>query len=166
MKYRAAGITVLAFALAMAMGAVGCGIKSAPVPPEQARPARILDLRASAATGGIKLTWQRPTHYSGGRAMRDLNDFVIMRAADDGPMAPLIEIPITDQQRFQIEREFTYLDSETKMGERYRYTVIAETRDGYRSLPSNEVEFSRITPPPPPSPENFSLPTPSPLPTN
>jgi hypothetical protein len=144
----------------------GCGVKSAPVPPEQARPERILDLHAVPAIGGIQLTWGRPTHYAGGHSMRDLSGFVVMRAEGDGPFQPLLEIPVTDQERFQIEHQFAYLDGETTMGTRYRYTVVSETSDGYRSDASNEVEVTRIRPAPSPSPENFKLPTPAPLPTS
>lgn len=153
-------------ALAIAVALAGCGVKSAPLPPEMARPQRILNLRASAAAGGINLTWGRPTRYAGGQVMRDLSDFVILRGEGDGQMKALVEIPVTDQQRFQLQHQFTYLDNETKIGERYRYVVISETRDGYRSLPSNEVDFIRKPPPSPPNPENFKLPKPSPLPTN
>ncbi len=153
------------FTLAIAVAA-GCGVKSAPMPPEMARPERILNLRASVAAGGIDLSWGRPTRYTGGHAMRDLNDFVILRGEGDGQMKALVEIPVTDQQRFQLQREFNYLDSETKLGKRYRYAVISETRDGYRSLPSNEVEIIRKPPPAPPNPENFNLPKPSPPPGN
>jgi len=143
----------------------GCGVKSAPVPPEYARPERILDLRAEAASGGIKLTWLRPSRYAGGHAMRDLSGFVVMRGEGDGPMTALVEIPVSDRERFQIERQFSYLDGETRMGSRYRYGIVSETTDGNHSEPSNEVEFTRIKPPVAPNPESFRLPAPSPLPT-
>jgi len=148
---------------AVAIGLPGCGVKSAPIPPEYASPERILDLRAESDAGGIKLTWSRPTHYVGGHSMHDLSAFVIKRADGDGPMTALVNIPVTDQERFQLEDEFSYLDGETTMGNRYRYTVIAEAA-GYHGDPSNEVEFTRIKPPPPPNPANFKLPAPSPLP--
>jgi len=148
----------------VAGGLPGCGVKSAPIPPEYARPERILDLRADADARGIKLTWSRPTHYIGGHSMRDLSAFVIKRGDGGAPMTALVNIPVTDQERFQVEDEFSYLDAETTMGNRYRYTVTSEAV-GYHSDPSNEVEFTRIKPPAAPNPANFKLPTPSPLPT-
>jgi hypothetical protein len=141
----------------------GCGVKSAPIPPEYASPERILDLRAEADPDGIKLTWSRPTRYVGGHPMRDLSAFVIKRADGDGPMTALVNIPVTDQERFQLEDQFSYLDGETQIGNRYRYTVTSEAV-GYHGDPSNEVEFTRIKPPVPPNPANFKLPAPSPLP--
>jgi hypothetical protein len=149
-----------------AIGIPGCGVKSAPIPPEYARPERILSLHAAAAAGGIKLTWQRPSHYAGGHTMRDLSDFVVMRAPENEPMNALVKIPVTDQERFQVEDEFSYLDRETKMGDRYRYAVIAETSEGYHSEPSNEVAFTRIRPPLAPNPDTYQLPAPSSIPTH
>jgi hypothetical protein len=160
-----AGIAMVMIGIFVATALPGCGVKSAPIPPEYARPERILSLRAAAAAGGIKLTWQRPSHYTSGHSMRDLGGFVLMRAEGDGPMTALVKIPVTDQERFQVEDEFTYLDRETRISDRYRYAVIAETSDGYHSEASNEVEFTRIKPPAPPNPDTYQLPAPSSTPT-
>jgi hypothetical protein len=159
-------VVCLALPLAAGTCVSGCGVKGPPIAPGLVRPESVADLRASAAAAGIELAWHRPTQYTGGHTMRDLSGFVILRAEGNAQMEPLLEIPVTDQERLQIQREFTYLDGETAMGHSYRYTVIAETADGYRSDLSNEVIFTRIKPPPPLNPENFKLPTPSPLPTN
>jgi hypothetical protein len=167
MKPRAvARIAIAIITICAAAGLPGCGVKSAPVAPEYARPERILSLHAEAAASGIELTWDRPTHYNGGHMMRDLSGFVLMRAEGDGPMTALVKIPVTDQERFQVEDEFSYLDHETRMGDRYRYAVIAETSDGYHGEPSNEVEFTRIKPPLAPNPETYKLPAPAALPTD
>jgi hypothetical protein len=155
----AAGLALLAAMVA------GCGVKSAPIPPEQARPERILDLRAESVPDGVKLTWGRPFHYEGGARMRDLAGFVILRSGNGGPLKQLIEVPVTDQGRFRVAKQFTYTDRATKIDDNYRYAVISETTDNYRGLPSNEVELRRVVPPPPPSPENFVVPTPRPLPS-
>jgi hypothetical protein len=149
-----------------AVVAIGCGVKSAPVPPEQARPIAIKTLKAVSSSDGIGLTWERPQVYAGGHTMRDLGGFVIMRAeGNTAQMQPLVEIPVTDLERFQVQMVFTYDDLETQIGLHYRYAIISETTDGYRSDPSNAVEITRVKPPPPPNPSNFHLPTPSPLPT-
>lgn len=158
---------VKAGALALAFGACGwgCGIKSAPIAPELARPERVPGLRASADPTGIKLSWDRPTHYVSGHTMRDLGSFVILRGEGGGTMQPLVELPVTDQERFAVEREFSYVDGETTLDHRYRYEIVCKTLDGYPSDPSNEVDFTRIKPSPTPNPENFQLPGPSPAPT-
>ncbi len=141
---------------------LGCGVKSQPVPPEYAVPQRIVDLRGGSVPGGIRLAWARPDRYAGGAKMRDLGRFEIFRAEGHGPFQMLAEMPVTDQQRFQQQRRFTYLDSDARLGSKYRYKVFSETLDGYRSQPSNEVEIQRVKPKPPPNPENFVLPAPVP----
>ncbi|MGH7988025.1 MAG: hypothetical protein ACREQX_17310 [Candidatus Binataceae bacterium] len=152
--------------MALCVGGIcACGVKSAPVPPAQATPARIDDLRATAAPDGIHLTWGRPTQYAGGHSMHDLSGFVILRGRPGGAMQPLIEIPVTDRERFQKQHTFQYVDAETSLGDTYSYAVVSETTSGYRSLASNLIEFTRVKPRPPPNPANFSLPTPGPLPT-
>lgn len=158
-------IGVGSIALAMAWIA-GCGVKSAPVPPAMARPTTITDLRAVSDPDGIKLSWERPTHYAGGGTMHDLGDFIILRGTGNATPEPLVEIPVTDQERFAVQRNFSYVDGETAIGETYRYEIISRTLDGYDSAPSNEATATRVKPPPMPNPETFHLPAPSPLPTD
>lgn len=161
-RWIAAGPIALALALGAALA--GCGVKGAPIPPELARPEPILDLRAVANVSGIKLSWDRPTHYVSGRSIRDLEGFVILRADGDGPLEPLVELPVTDQERFSPEREFNYVDGEAVLGRRYVYEIVSRTTDGYASVASNRVDFTRVKPSPPANPENFKLPPPPTMP--
>jgi hypothetical protein len=121
----------------------GCGVKSAPLPPQMAEPAAITDLRASADPAGINLTWSRPLHYASGHPLRDLGGFVLLRGEDHQPFQPLVELPVTDQERFAPQRKFSYVDGEARMGNSYRYEIVSRTIDGYTSAPSNKVEFTR-----------------------
>ena len=149
-------VTVMAIAL-------GCGAKSRPVPPELTHPERVNDLTAKSDSKGILLTWSRPMKYGGGKALKDLAGFRLLRAAGEGPLSDLAELPVTDQERFQKVRRFAYIDSSALMGHSYRYVMITETPDGYQSEPSNVVHLTRTPPPPRVTPENFKLPTPTPL---
>lgn len=123
----------------------------------------IEDLRAAPNPDGIKLVWQRPLKYTGGGRMRDLSNFIVLRANDTGPLAPLVELPITDQERFAVQHQFEYIDNETALGERYRYAIVSRTSDGYVSAPSNVVAMKRVKPVQPPNPDTYKLPTPTPL---
>ena len=143
---------------------MACGVKSPPVPPQQAVPERIVSLSADSEQGGVRLAWDRPEHYAGGHKMRDLGAFEIDRAENTSEFQPLVEVPVTDQERFQQQRRFNYVDSTAQVGHHYRYQVISLTQDSYRSDPSNEAEITRELPKPPPNPENFVLPQPTPLP--
>jgi hypothetical protein len=144
----------------------GCGVKSSPVPPQTVYPQAISDLRASADPSGINLIWSRPRHYVSGHIMRDLGSFVLLRGEGKQPFQPLVEMPVTDQERFSQESSFSYVDDETQMGNSYRYEIVSRTMDGYTSAPSNAVEFTRMWPPKTLQPNNFALPRPAALPTN
>jgi hypothetical protein len=143
---------------------LSCGVKSAPIPPEEARPERILDLTAESVKDGVRLSWGRPRNYAGGKSLRDLGGFTVVRAEGQSGYQTLVEVPVTDQERFQVQRDFTFVDQNTQLGGDYRYVVISRTLDGYESLPSNEITIRRAVPPPPPNPETFTLPTPTPIP--
>ncbi len=136
-------------ALVMAGGMLGCGMKTRPVPPAQALPAPIANLRAKSEQKGIRLTFSRPDKYLSGNPMRDLNHFVIMRAEDGGPLKPLVEAPVPDRERLQQAKTLSYLDQDTLLNRRYRYVIISVTDDGDQSRPSNEARATRLALPPP-----------------
>lgn len=165
MMHRSAIFFIAAAAIVGSALWLGCGVKSAPVPPEEAVPERIADLSGTSVDKGIRLSWARPDRYAGGHKMRDLASFKLYRAeGTGGGYRPVADIPVTDQTRFQQQHRFTYLDSDTRLGQVYRYEVVSQTADGYRSQPSNEAAITREKPTPPPNPENFVIPEPTPLP--
>jgi len=139
----------------------GCGVKSPLRAPQDVQPEPIQDLRAASIKDGIQLTWTRPTKYSGGQTMRDLSAFLVLRGEGDSNLSEVAEIPVTDRERFQIQRHWVYVDSGTVIGHAYRYDVIALTSDGYRSVSSNAVVVSRTAPTPIRLPQSFALPKPT-----
>ena len=104
--------------------------------------------------------------YVSGHSMRDLGGFVLLRGEGNQPFQPLVELPVTDQERFSPQRTYSYVDDETQVGNSYRYEIVSRTTDGYTSMPSNEVKFTRVQPHKTVKPQNLALPTPAPLPTN
>lgn len=139
---------VVAALLAVSIVA-GCGVKSAPIPPEAARPEQILDLEALPERHGIQLTWTRPQKYASGQSMKDLSGFTVMRATDQDQYQPIVEVPVTDQERIQVVTRFSYTDNTVESGHDYRYEVVAYTTGGYKSLPSNEAALHYVRTPPP-----------------
>jgi hypothetical protein len=130
-------ILVLAATLAVASA---CGVRSRPLPPELVQPDPPSDLVAKSVAEGVRLTWRRPTSYSGGKHMRDLGGFEIERATAPGlDYAAIGTVTLTDQTRFQQDRSITWTDAEATVGTTYRYRVIAITLDGYRSVPGEAV---------------------------
>jgi len=154
--------SIVAFAAAAAWA--GCGVKSPPIPSGEARPQKILDLRAESEKGAIRLSWGRPDTYAGGSAMHDLASFLIMRTQAQSQYKEIGRVEVTDNGRFQKQETFSYRDSDTILGHSYSYEIISITSNGFQSEPSNEITLVRSVPPPPPNPENFVVPTPAPLP--
>ena len=160
----------ICFAVVLGMAALasaaflGCGVKSQPIPPEAARPEKIVSLEASNTKDGIRLTWDRPDNYAGGQKMNDLGSFTITRAQEGKPTEKIGEIDVHDEGRFQVQRTFNFVDQATVMGHTYHYEVTSGTTDGYVSEPSNDATIVRRTASSPPNPETFVVPTPVPLP--
>jgi len=157
----------LTFALMIAALAsapfLGCGVKSQPIPPDAARPEKILGLEATNAKDGIRLTWDRPESYAGGQKMRDLGSFTISRAQEGKPAEKIGDIQVYDEGRLRPQPTFTFIDGATIPGKTYHYQVTSSTSDGYVSEPSNDVTVVRKGASAPPNPENFVVPTPVPL---
>ena len=149
-------------ALASAMF-LGCGVKSQPIPPEAARPEKIVGLEAANAKEGIRLSWDRPEIYAGGAKMKDLGSFSISRAEEGKPAEKIGDIQVHDEGRFQVQNTFEFIDGSTVMGKTYHYQVTSSTTDGYVSEPSNDVAIVRKNASAPPNPDTFVVPTPVPL---
>jgi hypothetical protein len=131
-----AGAMLVAAALLVA----ACGRKNIPVAPELVRPDPPESLGAIVTPDGVRLTWLRPTRYSGGQRMDDLGGFVVERAiAPATTFAKIGTFVVTDQFRFQRERHMDWLDRDVHPGERYVYRVTAYTLDGYRSFPAGPI---------------------------
>jgi hypothetical protein len=161
---RAKWLALALIAAALASAAFpGCGVKSQPIPPEAARPEKILGLEAANAKEGIRLTWDRPESYAGGEKMKDLGSFTISRTQEGRPVEKIGDIQVNDEGRFQVQRTFEFIDGATVMGKTYHYQVTSSTTDGYVSEPSNDVTIVRRSPSAAPNPDSFVVPTPVPL---
>lgn len=142
-RRRRAGLGLLLIALLGVTAA--CGRKAQPLPPEDVVPASITDLKAAQTAAGIELSWSRPTTFANGMRLQDLAGFAVDRWAEvgvEGPPNRLVELPVTDRERFRKVKRFTYLDTTTIVGIAYRYRVVSFTDDGYVSGPSNGVTIT------------------------
>jgi predicted small lipoprotein YifL len=131
---------VLGLALGLALAA--CGQKGPPLAPELVRPDPPTNLAAVATPEGVRLTWTRPTRYSGGARMHDLEGFLIERAPAEGAPAVFAtagRLELNDQERFRKDRRLEWTDRDVRAGERYLYRVTALTLDGYRSRAAGPV---------------------------
>jgi hypothetical protein len=140
-------ILVLALLL---IAASACGKKGEPRAPELATPKTITDLRARSAPTGVILTWDRPTEYVDGTALKDLASFVIFRkeVSQSCPDCPvpyrqLTTVFVEDRDKFAQKKQYRYDDQEVRPKAIYRYRVSSQLLDGSLSAPSNEVELLR-----------------------
>ncbi len=128
-----------------------CGRKNRPIAPELVRPEAPENLAAVATPEGVRLSWLRPTRYSGGGRMNDLGGFVIQRATGTGAVSAAYSevgrVNLTDQNRFQKERRLEWVDGTAQPGNVYYYRVVALTLDGYRSIPVGPVSLAFGEPP-------------------
>lgn len=117
-----------------------CGVKQSPLPPEVVQPEPPSEIVAKSTPEGVRLSWKRPTTYSGGQHMRDLAGFDIERAdGADGGFVRVGAVEVTDRDRFRQEKTTEWVDATAVAGETYRYRVVATTLDGYRSSPGGPV---------------------------
>jgi hypothetical protein len=139
------------FALALALGLAACGLKTPPVAPELVEPLPATNLRAYPAPSGVRLVWRRPTRYSGGGRMRDVERFDVERVVAESDAWTVVgRLVMEDRYRLRQPRQIEWIDETAVPGTHYRYRVVTVTRDGYESLPSDPTSVHhRIVDPEP-----------------
>jgi hypothetical protein len=129
-------VRLAALVVAGVVLAAACGHKGGVMPPELVRPEPPTDLAASSTQDGVRVSWTRPTKYTGGQRMRDLGSFIIERTdAEESPpkFVRVGTIELQDRTRFRQERRFQWVDQNVTPGQEYVYRVRARTLDGYES---------------------------------
>ena len=134
----------------LAVAANACGKKSDPRAPELATPKLITNLAARSSADGVALTWNRPTEYVDGSALKDLASFVIFRKEVSPscldcpvPYRELTTVNVEDREKFVRLKQYRFDDREVRSNTIYRYRVSSQLFDGTLSGPSNEVEVKR-----------------------
>jgi hypothetical protein len=127
-----------------------CGKKGDPRAPELATPKLITNLTARSTADGVALTWNRPTEYVDGSALKDLASFVIFRKEISQscldcpvPYRQLTTVNVEDREKFVRLKQYRFDDREVRANTIYRYRVASQLFDGSLSGPSNEVEITR-----------------------
>jgi hypothetical protein len=136
--------------LLLLVAANACGKKGDPRAPELATPKLITNLAARSTADGVALTWNRPTEYVDGSALKDLASFVIFRKEISRscldcpvPYRQLTTVNVEDREKFVRQKQYRFDDREVRSNTIYRYHVASQLFDGSLSGPSNEVEIIR-----------------------
>lgn len=145
------GLLVVAFAVALAIGVVGCGKKTRPVPPDAVLPAGITDLDYRLDEKGVRLSWSCPSRtVQDERLPYRIEGFELWRAVvalkDDCPGCP---IPFGPPMELPAECEAGRAHyQETLLRPGYRYVYRVRTKAGWyvASDDSNTVSVVWDTP--------------------
>lgn len=130
---------------------MGCGKVGDPVPPDRQVPASIRGLTAKGKIEGIELVWFPPIQTTTGKALKDLDTFLVKRTLlapiSGGIRGGLVENLDTAELRIVKEEEIAevrfdntrglqayhlpvvYLDRSVEPGRVYEYTVQAVSSD-------------------------------------
>ena len=148
----------------------GCGRKGALVPPEALRPAPVTDLRVDQRGERLVVSWSRPKRTEGGRPLRKLDGFRLLRREILPPGQDCEDCPSAYRVISEIDLEFPlgvvvagdrffFYDAGLPEGKRYRYKLFARQKDGSSSPPSNRADRTKVVAPPAPVVTAQSAPT-------
>ncbi len=137
-------ILLLPFALALF---AGCGKKGQLIPPEALVPAAVQNLQVQQKGEDFRITWQAPAKEQGGRPLRDLAEFSLLRrdVAKDGSdcascpeawkLLTAIDLDLPGKAK-QGSSGFIYFDRGLPSGSVSQYRLLALSKSGGRSSPA------------------------------
>ena len=135
---------------------LGCGRKTALIPPQQLVPVAISDLRYELAGDRVILTWTSPVKMESGETLHGIETFEILRAdipAEDyceGCPVRFDRLVTLDGMSLPADSEsqtVSYEETDLRAGYRYLYKVRSRAGWWYPSRDSNEVSFVWRLPP-------------------
>jgi len=148
--------------IVLAILAMGCGVKTALVPPDVLVAKAITNLHGTVKEDTFELTWSVPKANTNGSTPVDLVTFRVLRREETGgcPECPgefktRAELDLKNPKGYVLEKNIaTWVDKDLTEGVIYMYKVVSINHWGYPSAPSNEVMIKWApAPPPPPAPE-------------
>jgi len=150
----------LIYILLAALALTACGKKGPLIPPEALVPAAVANLQVQQQAGDFRVSWSAPTKEQGGRPLRDLAGFQLLRrqllpgdtdcaACPDAWQlltAVDLDLPAGVQRSGDL---YIYLDRAIKPTTSNQYRLLATSRSGGVSRPATSA-LKKIHPPPPP----------------
>lgn len=139
-----------------------CGKKGALLPPEALVPASVGNLNVMQSGQEFRITWSAPAKEQGGRPLKDLAGFQLLRrvvtpAGGECPSCPdswrlLTGIDLDTPTSFTKSGDlFIYLDKEGSEIDRVQYRITALSKSGGTSRPADAPLKKLFRTPPPPT---------------
>ncbi len=125
--------------MGIAVGPVGCGLKTKPVPAERVVPRPAGQPTLEVTPQGVRLVFQPPRHNTDGSPLTDLEAMEILRAGGEAVGCPgcppefkkVAEVPYVYPERSTTPTgTLEYLDQGLKPG-LYHYRILARTKRGF-----------------------------------
>lgn len=146
------------YILLAALLLTACGKKGALIPPEALVPAAVANLQVQQQGGDFRVSWSAPTKEQGGRPLRDLAGFRLLRrqllpgetdcaACPDAWQlltAVDLDLPVGVQRSGAL---YIYLDRGIKPTSSSQYRLLATSRSGGVSRPATSA-LKKVHPPP------------------
>jgi hypothetical protein len=147
--------SLLIFVAMLTLSVSGCGLKTLPIPPQEALPQAINDLKFQQDENKIVLNWTAPKYTTVGSKLPNIDAFEILRAVvPEKDYCPGCPIPFTSSIEIKAETAIAdpekqtaqYTEMVLRPGHRFFYKV--RTIAGWRliSEDSNIVSFSWNSP--------------------
>lgn len=161
MKNFVGNILILLAVLGMATVSA-CGRKGALIPPEALVPAAVTTLSVQQQGGEFRIIWSAPTREQGGRPLRDLAGFQLLRrqllpgeadcaaCSDAWQLLAAVDLALPTNVR-QSGGLFIYHDAAVKPDAASQYRLLALSRSGGVSKPVTSALKKMLPSPTPPS---------------
>ena len=124
-----------------------CGRKGSLMPPEALVPAAVQDLNVRQSGEEFRITWSAPAKEQGGRPLRDLSEFKLLRRSITGDGSDCPSCPDSWQLLTTVDLDmpgetgqsgatFSYRDKGLPLGSTSQYRLLAISRSGGVSSPA------------------------------
>lgn len=155
---RGPGVKTIASLLLAALVLAGCGKKGQLIPPEALVPAPVTNLNVLQKGADFRITWLAPTKEQGGRPLRDLAGFSLLRrdlakdgnncaaCAESWKLLTAIDLDLPLKETKKSGATFIYVDRGLPEGSTSQYRLLALSRSGGSSSPAVSP-FKTVLPP-------------------
>lgn len=143
------GVVYALLVAIVGVGAIGCGKKGNPRPPEDFAPIAVSSFRVEGDVDAVVLYWEAPQFDQQGGKLEELGGFIVRRsvfAKDEAPdfdeIAEVEAVP--SDPKSKLPQQYSYEDTTVEAGSTYDYLVYGLNARGVEGLPSGVIRVTFI----------------------